>query len=276
MKKISAVLISFNEEEKIEDALSSLRGIADEIIVVDSFSSDRTPEICRRFTEHVIQREWPGYRAQKQFATDQASHPWVLSLDCDERLSADLRSELRDWKRRPEGPEKGYAIPRQTYFMGRWIRHTTWYPDLQMRLFRPDSGRWRGGRVHESFRLKNGTVQGRLGGHILHFTYSDLSEYLGQLDRFSSLAAADYLDRGKGVGPLRVALTPPLVFLKNYILRRGFLDGRAGLAVSFLSAVSVLFKHLKLWELRGRGPKKQRPRSNSQGSPGQTGGGRTR
>ncbi|HSR66886.1 MAG TPA: glycosyltransferase family 2 protein [Acidobacteriota bacterium] len=252
MKKISAVLISFNEEEKIERALSSLQGIADEIVVVDSHSTDRTAEICGRFTDRVIPRDWPGYREQKQFATAQASHSWVLSLDCDEQISSELQQELMDWKATPEGPQRGYLVPRMTRFMGRWIRHTTWYPDYQMRLFRADSGSWQGGRVHESFRLGQGLPSGRLQGHILHYTYSDLSEYLGQLDRFSSLAAADYLEGGKRVGGLRLVLTPPLVFIKNYLIRRGFLDGRAGLAVSALSAVSVLFKHLKLWELQRR------------------------
>lgn len=252
MKKISAVLISFNEEEKIEGALSSLREIADEIIVVDSHSTDRTAEICGRFTDRFIRRDWPGYREQKQYATEQARHPWVLSLDCDEKLSSQLQRELKDWKSRPEGRERGYQVPRMTRFMGRWIRHTSWYPDYQMRLFRSDSGGWQGGRVHESFRLQQGLPSGRLQGHILHYTYSDLSEYLAQLDRFSSLAAADYRERGKRVGGLRLVLTPPLVFIKNYLLKLGFLDGRAGLAVSLISAVSVLFKHLKLWELQRR------------------------
>lgn len=255
MKKISAVLISYNEEEKVERALESLRDVADEIVVVDSHSTDRTEEICRRFTGRFLQRTWPGYREQKQFATDQARHEWVLSLDCDEELSEALRGEIRDWKSAPAGRFDGYELPRLTWFMGRWIRHTTWHPDWQLRLFRRHSGAWRGGRVHESFRTEGPTA--RFRNKIHHFTYASFSEYLRQLDRFSTLAALDNLDRGRSVGALRTAFEPGLVFLKNYLLKRGFLDGRAGLAVSSLAAVSTLFKHYKLWELRTNGKVEQ-------------------
>ena len=247
MKKVSAVLISFNEQEKIARALSSLQGVADEIIVVDSRSTDRTRQICRPFTDRVIERAWPGYRQQKQFATDQASHQWVLSLDCDEELSPALRRELTAWKTSSDPDPDGYFIPRLTWFMGRWIRHTTWHPDWQLRLFRPSQGKWKGGRVHESFRVDGLTA--RLQNPIQHYTYSDFSEYLQQLDRFSALAAADAHDAGKRAGLGRLVVSAPLSFVKNYFVKRGFLDGMPGLAVSALAAVSTLFKHLKLWEL---------------------------
>ncbi len=252
MKKISAVLISFNEQEKVARALSSLRGIADEIIVVDSRSTDQTRRICRQFTDRVIERPWPGYRRQKQFATDQSTHEWVLSLDCDEELSPALRRELTAWKASSDPDPDGYFIPRLTWFMGRWIRHTTWHPDWQLRLFRPSQGKWQGGRVHESFNVEGSTA--RLENPIWHYTYSDFSEYLRQLDRFSTLAAADAIDAGKRAGVGRLVLSAPLSFFKNYFLKRGFLDGVPGLTVSALAAVSTLFKHLKLWELE-RAPK---------------------
>ena len=247
MKKISAVLITYNEEEKIQRALKSLEPVSDEIIVVDSYSSDGTVETCRHYTDRVLLKDWEGYRKQKQFATDQANHDWILSLDGDEMLSPQLTQELLEWKRK-EGSCKGYCFPRKTFFMGRWIEHTTWYPDWQLRLFERPSGRWEGGRVHESVKVTGPT--GKFKGHIYHHTYASFSEYLEQLERFSSLAAQDQFERGDRAGWTHLLLHPPVIFLKNYLFRRGFLDGMPGLAVSFLAAVSTLFKYLKLWEIQ--------------------------
>ena len=246
MRKLSGVLITFDEEEKVAGALASLADVCDEIVVVDSNSRDRTPEICRGFTNRFFQNPWPGYRAQKTYATNLAQHDWVLSLDADECLSDELKTEIAQWKAGPSAQD-AYRIPRMTYFMGRWIRHTTWYPDWQVRLFRKDAGEWVGGRVHESFRVE-GPV-GRLQNHILHFTYSSISEYLQQLSRFTCLAAADQHDRGRRAGISRLVLNPPLIFLKNYVLRAGFRDGLPGFVVSVLAATSVFFRLSRLREL---------------------------
>ncbi len=245
MNRISAVIITLNEERKIERALKSLQGLADEIVVIDSGSRDATEQICRRYTDRVLFREWTGYRDQKQFATDQARYPWVLSLDADEALSPELRSELIDWKAGSPG-HQGYYLPRITFFLGRWIRHTTWYPDWQLRLFEKSRGRWEGGRIHESVTLQGST--GRFSGKLQHYTYSSIDEYLEQLQTFTGLAAADYYDAGKRSSPWRMIFLPLTSFFDNYLLRRGFLDGTAGLVVSCLSATSVFFKYLKLWE----------------------------
>jgi glycosyltransferase involved in cell wall biosynthesis len=247
LNQISAVIICCNEEAKIERALRSLNGIADEIVVVDSGSRDRTLDICRRYTSRIFEQDWQGYRAQKQYATEKANHDWVLSVDADEELSTALRTELRDWKA-SSAQYEGYSMPRKACFMGRWIEHTTWYPDRQVRLFRKASGGWEGGRVHESFRVV-GPV-GQLNGELYHYTYSNLGEYLNQLGRFSALAAADLNDRGKSAPLLHALVDPPFVFLKNYILKRGFLDGTPGLIISLISSVSILFKYLMLWEIR--------------------------
>ncbi len=194
MKKLSGVVISYNEEEKIDAALSSLQAVTDEIVVVDSFSSDGTEAICRRYTDRFLQRRWSGYRDQKQFAAHQASFDWVLSLDADEVLSPELQAEVHRWKSGKDDEIDGYYLCRKTFFLGRWIEHTTWYPDWQMRLFLRSGGQWKGGRVHESFRVKGPT--GRLSGDLHHYTYASLSEYLQQLERFTNLAAADYFDSG--------------------------------------------------------------------------------
>ncbi|MFQ5928344.1 MAG: glycosyltransferase family 2 protein [Acidobacteriota bacterium] len=247
MKRISAVLVTYNEEDKIERALTSLKAVSDEIVVVDSCSTDATTQICRRYTDRVLQRAWEGYRAQKQFATEQASHDWVLSLDGDEMLSPQLKEEILQWKFQ-ECDYKGYYLPRKTFFMRRWIEHTTWYPDWQLRLFQKSCGRWEGGRVHESFRVAGPT--GKFKGQIYHHTYASFSEYLEQLEHFSSLAAKDLYDQGKRAHWIHFTFYPPVVFFKNYLMRKGFLDGIPGLVVSTLAAVSTLFKYLKLWEIQ--------------------------
>lgn len=248
MKKLTAAIIACDEEAKIGRALESLLGIADEIIVVDSGSVDRTPEICAEYGARVIVKEWQGYREQKQFATDLAGFDWVMSLDADEELSVELREEILKWKSSSDNGTEGFFLPRMTWLMGSWIRHTTWYPDWQLRLFQKNKGKWTGLNIHESFRVAGKT--GKMSGHLLHYTYSSISEYLVQLEKFSSLAAEDHVARGRKSGIIRLVLSPPAVFLKNFVLKAGFLDGRAGFAVSCFSAVSTFFKLLKTEELR--------------------------
>ncbi len=247
MKRLSAVLISYNEEARIGRALESLAGLADEILVVDSNSTDRTEEICAKHSVRFVQKEWQGYRDQKQYATDLARNEWIISLDCDETVSPELRTELLDWKNDSTNTTQAFLVPRLTCFMGRWIRHTSWYPDYQLRLFNRGCGRWEGGRVHESF--KTDAAQSRLENQIYHVTYSTISEYLHKLDEFSTLSALDNRDRGRRPSHVLLVLQPPIVFLQNYFLKRGFLDGLPGFVVSSFAAISTFFKHLKLIEL---------------------------
>lgn len=247
-RKLSAAIITYNEEAKIKRALISVRPVCDEIVVVDSFSNDRTVEICRQYADRVLQHDWPGYREQKQFATDQTRFDWVLSLDADEELSTELRDEIVAWKRASGDSPQAYYLPRLTLFMGRWIRHTTWYPDWQLRLFRKSQGKWEGGRVHEAFKTHGST--GKMTGHLFHYTYSSITEYLTQLESFSNLAALDYYDRGKRARLFHLSLYPPALFLKNYLVHLGFLDRTPGFVVSCLAAASAFFKYLKLMELQ--------------------------
>jgi len=172
----------------------------------------------------------------------------VLSLDADEEVGPRLQAEVLGWKERSCSVTEGYFIPRIAFFMGRWIRHTTWYPDRQLRLFKSTSGSWEGGRIHEGFKVRGET--GNFTGHIRHYTYSSVSEYLEQLERFSSLAAQDYYDKGRRAGIRNLLMDPSLIFLKNYVIRRGFLDGIPGLVVSILAATSTFFKYLKLYEIQ--------------------------
>jgi glycosyltransferase involved in cell wall biosynthesis len=246
MQPISATLITHNEEINIAEALQSLSW-ADEIVVVDSGSTDATLDICRRFTDRIIHRDWTGYVDQKNFAVDQARHDWIFSLDADERPSLELCAEIRELAQ-IGFPESGYYIPRVAFFMGRWIRHGDWYPDYQLRLFDRRHGKWRGGRVHESVKINE--KPGILNGEIHHFTYRSLSDYLGRLETYSSLAALDCQQQGKSATPLKLLGNPIAAYIKAYLLKCGFLDGIPGFAVAVMGAVSVFFKYAKLYELK--------------------------
>jgi glycosyltransferase involved in cell wall biosynthesis len=248
MQPISATIITYNEEHNVREALESLSW-ADEIVVVDSGSSDATLEICRDFTDKIFHRGWTGYVDQKNFAVDQASHDWIFSLDADERSSPELSSEIKELARRGFG-SPGYRIPRVAFFMGRWIRHGDWYPDFQLRLFDRRCGTWEGGRVHESVRMKE--KPDLLRGEIQHYTYRNLSDYLRRLETYSNLAAFDYRQKGKRASPFGLLGNPTAAFVRSYIGKRGFLDGIPGFAVAVMGAVSVFFKYAKLYELQKR------------------------
>ena len=246
MERLSATIITRDEEHNIAEALKSLSWV-DEIVVIDSGSTDRTVEICRKYTDRVYYRDWSGYVDQKNYAVDRASHDWIFSLDADERAGPELQAEII--KLRSQGFQyAGYRIPRVAFFMGRWIRHGDWYPDYQLRLFDRRRGRWEGGRVHESVQIRGDA--GMLGGEIQHFTYRRLSDYLRRLETYSTLAAADYDQKGRRFSPLGLMANPFLAFLRGYIFKRGFLDGTPGLMVAVLGAVSVYFKYAKLFEMQ--------------------------
>jgi glycosyltransferase involved in cell wall biosynthesis len=249
MNLISAVLVTRNEAVNIDEALRSLLW-ADEIVVVDCGSDDDTVDICRRYTHRIFHRDWTGYADQKNFALEKASHDWIFSLDADERPSPDLINEIL-LLRTSGFQHAGYRIPRVAFFMGRWLRHGDWYPDHQLRLFDRTRGRWQGGRVHESFKLLNGSP-GLLKGELQHFSYRSLSDYLKRLESYTSLAAADYHDRGKTANVTALAFNPAVTFIKAYFLKRGCLDGVPGFMAAVMGSVSVYFKYAKLYELRQR------------------------
>ena len=243
--KISATVITFNEEENIAAALESLSW-ADEIIVVDSESTDRTVEIARRYTDKIFIRPWPGYSAQKNFASDQARNDWVFSLDADERISDELASELARLDLDAESGFAGFEMPRQTYYLGRWIKHSGWYPDYKLRLCDRRRGRWRGDYVHEALEV-DGDV-GRLSGDLLHYTVRDASEHHLRIDRYTSLAAEQSHSQGKRASFAALFFIPLTTFIRSFVVKRGFLDGVQGLAIAFFAAHYAFLKTLKLWE----------------------------
>ncbi|MBA3269708.1 MAG: glycosyltransferase family 2 protein [Acidobacteria bacterium] len=245
MQKLTVTVITRDEEANIAAALDSVRW-ADEIIVVDSQSTDATVAIAHRFTDKVTVRPWPGYAAQKNFAAEQASHDWILSLDADERVSPALATEVRALM---DGTPSatGYRIPRVTNHLGRWIRSTDWYPDHQLRLYDRRRARWTGRLVHESVTAE-GPV-GRLRGELQHYAYRDIAHHLQTMDRYTTLAARQMYADGRRATWVDVLVTPRLTFFRNYILRGGFRDGMAGLVISAMNSYYVGLKFAKLWEL---------------------------
>ncbi|HEX5734679.1 MAG TPA: glycosyltransferase family 2 protein [Blastocatellia bacterium] len=255
--RISATVITFNEEANIAAALESLAW-ADEIIVVDSESEDRTVEIARRFTDRIFVREWPGYSAQKNFAAEQASFDWIFSLDADERVSDALANELLNLKRSPDPACAAFEMPRQAFYMGRWIKHSGWYPDHKPRLYDKRSAGWAGEFVHESLEVK-GSIE-RLRGDILHYTVRDASDHHKRIDRYTTLAARELFQKGRRATTLSLLISPIGAFLRSYVIKRGFLDGAQGLAIARFAAHYVFLRNLKLWEMRSNSSEEGPPR----------------
>jgi glycosyltransferase involved in cell wall biosynthesis len=241
--KISAVIITLNEEDRLPDALSSLGRIVDEIVVVDSFSTDRTPEIARQARVSLHQNRFEDYGQQKNFAMQKASHDWVLNLDADERVSPELAQAI-DALRKNGPPEdvSAYTIKRKAFYLGRWINHSGWYPDRKVRLFRKSRAQWTG-RVHERL-LVSGFIS-PLEGAILHFTYRDISDHIRRIDRYSGFLAEEICRRKVRLLWLRALILPPVTFFRHYAWKLGFLDGFPGLVIAMLSSWGTALKYLK-------------------------------
>ncbi len=246
MTRLSVAVITWNEEERLRACLESVAW-ANEIIVVDAESTDKTVQLAREFTDRIWVRPWPGFVAQKNFALDQAAGEWVLSLDADEQVTPDLRREI-EVVLAQDGPCDGYAIPRKNFFWGAWVRHGRLYPDYQRRLFRRGRGRFLERLVHESVEIQ-GTV-GRFDSPLLHHSYRNLDEFLQRSNRYSTLAAEEWTRRGVRVGPTDLIFRPLGRFLSMYLLHLGFLDGWRGFLLAGLYAHYVFLRTAKVWESR--------------------------
>lgn len=245
-ERISACIIAGNEEENIRRCLESVRW-ADEIIVVDSFSTDRTREIAREYTDRVVQHRWLGYIGQKVLAKSLARGPWVMFVDADEEVSDALRRDIeREFGAGVPEDVAGFEFPRVVWHLGRWIRHGEWYPDIKLRLFCKDRGACAGTEPHDRIYVQ-GRVQ-RLAGELHHYTYSDISDQIATLNRFSSISA----ECGRALGArrllFRLLFHPPFRFFRSYILKRGFLDGIPGFIVAIAIAFATFAKYAKSWE----------------------------
>ncbi len=245
MDKISVTIIVLNEEKNIRDCLESVKW-ADEIIVSDSGSTDRTVEICKEYGAKVKVEQWLGFGRQKNLCGDRAKNRWILNIDADERVTPGLAEEIR--AALAGSPKAGYYIPRKNYFGDRWIRHCGWYPDYNLRLYRKDAGRFLDRYVHESVAVNGPT--GRLKNPLIHRTYDDVSDYLARMQRYSTLAAQEMLNQGRNAGITDILLRPPFTFFKMYVLQRGFLEGGTGVILSTLYAAYTLAKYAKLWEMK--------------------------
>ena len=251
MPKVTATLITLNEAANITAALASVAW-ADEIVVVDAESTDGTAALARKAGARVYVRPWPGFSAQKNYAASIASHDWILSLDADERVTPALAEEITALLA-SEPPRRGYRVPRLSHYLGRWIRGTDWYPDYQLRLYDRRAGRWNGRVVHESVALDS--EPGALASDLQHHPYRDISHHLATIDRYTTLAADQMRADGRVPSLGGLALHPPFAFLRNYILRRGFLNGGAGLTVSILNSYYVFLKLAKAREPGASGPR---------------------
>jgi glycosyltransferase involved in cell wall biosynthesis len=239
--KITATIITLNEERNIARAIESLR-CCDEILILDSGSTDRTVELANNLGARVFEAGWRGYSGQKNWAAEQATHDWILSLDADEALSEALEGEI--WSLKKSGPQHdGYTMPRLARYLGRWIYHSGWHPDRKIRLYDRRKGKWVGDFVHESVHV-DGRV-GELESSILHFTCESLSEHVKTMERYTTLAAQEVVARKVPVPAWKIIADPPWTFFKSFILQRGFLDGREGLTIAYMAAFYTFLKYAK-------------------------------
>lgn len=243
---VSAIVVCYNEEENIGACLESLRW-CDEIVVVDSFSTDRTVEICLQYTKRLFQRVWGGYRDQKAFAHSQATKEWVLLVDADERVSPELREEIGEVLKTHGGEYSAFSLPRLVYYLGRWWRRGGWYPDYDIRLFRRERASWGGMDPHEKI-LVQGKVR-RLKYPLQHYSYRDIDDHIRRINRFTTVSSVELYNNGKSWRCGDNLLRPVFRFFYSYVLKRGFLEGFPGFFVAVTAAVYVFLKYAKLKEL---------------------------
>ena len=247
MAKISACIISFNEEEKIGDCLESLRSVADEIVVVDSLSTDRTKEIAAKYTEKIFDQKFLGHVEQKNLAVSKAKHDWILSLDCDERLTPELATSILNIKTKLEQAD-AYRMARKTFYVYRWLNHC-WYPDFKIRLFNRNTAKWGGVNPHDRVEVEGDNIS-TLDGDIQHYSFNSLSEHIRTLDNFTEIGAREIIKRNKQVTIISPWTHGLWTFIRLYVFKRGFLDGYAGLVVSVLSGMHAFVKYNKVLFLR--------------------------
>jgi|SRR5690554_2077830 len=247
MKEISAVIITKNEERNIERCIISLKGVADEIIVVDSYSTDKTVDICNRLGVTFVEHVFEDYASQKNYGNSLTKYPYILSLDADEALSLDLRKSIQQWKK--DGEADVLKVNRLTNFCGDWVKHGGWYPDAKYRLFDKTKARWAGEKVHEYLEIDKNAIIGKLEGDLLHYSFYTIEQHLSTINKFSTLKAEISFDKGKKSNLFKTLAAPGFKFLKIYMLKGGFRDGWRGFVIAKNSAYSDFLKQTKLKQL---------------------------
>jgi glycosyltransferase involved in cell wall biosynthesis len=244
--KISASIIVRNEEANVAEVCQTVAW-ADEIVIVDSDSTDRTVEISRRYTDKVFNREFRGYKDKHEFADGQTTGDWIFWIDADERVTPELREAIEKLRQRnPATLPDGFRIARRTQYLGRWVKHSGWYPDYQMRLYRKSASYWDGVSPHETARV-DGRVE-TLPGEFLHYTKRNLSEHHRVLDEYTTLAAEFHAKKNKRVRAIDLFVLPVAAFIRTYVFKQGFRDGVPGLIIAMFTAYSVFLKFAKVWE----------------------------
>jgi glycosyltransferase involved in cell wall biosynthesis len=246
MPSISAVIITYNEEKNIARCIESVRDVADEILVVDSFSTDATESICKDHGVNFIQHPFEGHIEQKNYALSQAQHDCVLSLDADEALSSELAAGITAIKNNWQ--HDSYAFNRLTSYCGQWIKHCGWYPDPKIRLFSRKKASWGGVNPHDRIIMASGATTRHIPGDLLHYTFNTVAEHIAQINKFSEIKAAGLFRKGRSVNLLRMGLEPLFKFFKSYVLKAGFLDGWYGLILCANSAHAIFLRYAKLHE----------------------------
>ena len=243
MVKISACIISYNEEKRIEECLKSLQGIVDEIIVVDSLSTDKTIEITKKYTDKIYEQKFLGHVEQKNLAVEKANYDWILSLDCDERLTDELKESILKVKNNLENAA-AYRMARRTFYVYRWLNYC-WYPDFKIRLFNKKTAHWTGVNPHDQVEVSSKKIT-TLKGDLLHYSFDSISEHIRTIDFFTEIGADEIIKRNKKVNMLSPWTHGLWTFVKLYFLKRGFMDGYAGLVVAVLSGVHAFVKYNKV------------------------------
>jgi len=260
MLKISAVIITFNEEKNIDRCIKSLKSVADEIVVVDSVSKDKTKEICLSHGVMFIEQPFLGYREQKNFAITKATYPHILSLDADEAVSEELKESIlevkKDWK------YDGYYMNRFNNYCGQWIRHSNWYPDKKLRLFDSRKGEWKGINPHDRYEMKKGFTTTHIKGDLLHWVLPTYESHIEKANKFSTIAALEYYKLGKKATMGTIIFHSFWRFVKAYFLKKGFLDGYNGFVISAFSSYTSFLKYIKLRQLNLKNKKKHQKIQN--------------
>jgi glycosyltransferase involved in cell wall biosynthesis len=246
MIKLSVVIITLNEERNIARCLESVKNVADEILVVDSLSTDKTREICDSFGVRFVEQKFLGYVEQKNFALRLATHDYVLSLDADEALDDELQQEILKLKQ--NFSFEGYSFNRLTSYNGFWVRHCGWYPDTKLRLVKKSSALWIGNNPHDALTVQG--TEGKIAGDLLHYSYDSISAHILQTNKFSTIEAQSLFQKGKRATIWKIVSRPPLQFFKDYILRKGFLDGHYGFIICFINSLYVLLKYAKMMDMQ--------------------------
>lgn len=247
MKKISAVIITYNEEKNIQKCIEALQYVVDEIVVIDSFSTDNTAAICNHFQVEFIENAFEDYATQKNFGNTQAEHEYILSVDADEVLSPKLQKSIADWKRSGKGDVM--EVDRITNFCGKWIKHSGWYPDKKIRLFDKTKARWAGEKVHEFLKVDADAKKGKLQGRLLHYSFHTIEQHVQTVNKFSTLKAEIKYEKGEKATFFKLMLSPMAKFFKIYFLKFGFMDGWSGFVIAKNSAFGDYLKYAKLKQM---------------------------